>query len=91
MSLPVPDEPGRWLAWIEGTAPNGTPLRRSLTFYGLPKELPSSYAPDLTIAFPHFPGPNAPAALQEHQAEVLRLANDMLLRTLSWTARKRPS
>lgn len=29
---PEPNAPGRWLAWIEGTAPNGTPLRRSLTF-----------------------------------------------------------
>ena len=29
---PAPNAPGRWLAWIEGTAPNGTPLRRSFTF-----------------------------------------------------------
>jgi len=77
---PVPNAPGRWLAWIEGTAPNGTPLRRALTFYGLPKELPSSYAPDLTVALPRFPGPKAPVALQEHQAEVIRLANDLLPR-----------
>ena len=26
--FPAPDESGRWLAWIEGTAPNGTPFRR---------------------------------------------------------------
>lgn len=31
-----PKRPGRWGAWIEGTAPNGTPLRRSLTFYCRP-------------------------------------------------------
>lgn len=80
--FPAPHEPGRWLAWVEGTAPNGTPLRRSLTFYGLPKDFSTSYAPDLTIAFPHFPGPNAPAAVQEHQAEITRLANDTLVPTL---------
>lgn len=78
----VPDKSGRWLAWIEGTAPNGTPLRRSLTFYGLPKQIPNSYTPDLTIALPHFPGPKAPVTVQEHQAEVLRLAKDMLVPTV---------
>lgn len=80
--FPAPHESGRWLAWIEGTAPNGTPFRRALTFYGLPKGLPSSYVPDLTVAFPHFPGPHAPVVLQEHQAEVFRLANDLLVRTV---------
>ncbi|MBC8876330.1 MAG: beta-lactamase family protein [Planctomycetes bacterium] len=79
---PVPKEPGRWLAWIEGAAPNGTPLRRTFTFYAMPKGLSSSYVPDLTVTFPRFPGPNAPVAVQEHQAEVSRLANDLLLRTL---------
>ena len=79
---PVPDAPGRWLAWIEGTAPNGTPLRRSLSFYGLPKELPTSFAPDLTVAFPKFPGPQAPPVLKEHQAEIVRLANDTLMRAV---------
>ena len=79
---PAPNRPGRWLAWVEGTAPNGTPFRRGLTCYGLPETLPTAYAPDLTVALPHFPGPQAPAVLQEHQAEVLRLANEMLPRTV---------
>lgn len=79
---PAPNAPGRWLAWIEGTAPNGTPLRRALTFYGLPKEVPASFAPDLTVAFPKFPGPQAPAVVKEHQAEVLRLASDMVVRAV---------
>jgi len=78
----VPNAPGRWLAWIEGTAPNGTPLRRSLSFYALPKELPTSYAPDLTVALPKFPGPHAPPAVKEHQAEVIRLASDTVARAL---------
>lgn len=79
--FPAPNASGRWLAWLEGTAPNGTPLRRGLTFYGLPKDVVSSYVPNLTVALPHFPGPKAPAVLQEHQAEVVRLANEMLPRT----------
>ena len=73
--------PGRWGAWIEGTAPNGTPLRRALTFYGLPKQTPS-FVPDLTVAFPEFPGPRAPAVLKEHQHEALRLASDMVMRAI---------
>ncbi|HBO44984.1 MAG TPA: hypothetical protein DD670_13855 [Planctomycetaceae bacterium] len=76
---PAPNTPGRWLAWIEGTAPNGTPLRRSLTFYGLPKELPTSFALDLTVAFPKFPGPDAPAVVKERQAELIRLASDLVV------------
>lgn len=79
---PEPNAPGRWLAWVEGTAPNGTPLRRSRTFYALPKQLPSSFSPDLTVTFPNFPGPEAPAVLQEHEAEIVRLANDVLVRTV---------
>ncbi len=81
--FPAPREPGRWLAWIEGRAPNGTPLRRSMTFFAPPKDLLSSYVPDLTAAFPDFPGPEAPAVLREHQAEITRAASDMLLRTLA--------
>ena len=80
--FPAPNESGRWLAWIEGTAPNGTPFRRGLTFYALPKQLPTTYSPDLTITMPHFPGTNAPAVLQEHQAEVFRLANEILPRAV---------
>ncbi len=79
---PEPNAPGRWLAWIEGTAPNGTPLRRARTFYALPKQLPSSFAPDLTVAFPNFPGPDAPAVVKEHETEILRLANDALVQAV---------
>ena len=76
---PAPNAPGRWLAWIEGTAPNGSPLRRALTFYRLPEKLPISYAPDLTVAFPNFPGPKAPAVVKEHEAEVIRFASEMVV------------
>lgn len=74
----VPGESGRWIAWIEGTAPNGTPLRRALTFYALPANLAGSYVPDFTVTLPNFPGPNAPQVLQEHQAEFLRAARDVV-------------
>jgi CubicO group peptidase (beta-lactamase class C family) len=77
---PEPNASGRWLGWIEGLAPNGTPLRRSLSFYALPTELPTSFAPDLTVAFPKFPGQHAPPVLKEHQAELIRLASDLVLR-----------
>lgn len=78
----APNGPGRWLAWIEGTAPNGTPLRRAMTFFGLPKDFLSGFAPDLTVAFPRFPGPNAPASLREHQAELTRMMGDLVLHAL---------
>jgi CubicO group peptidase (beta-lactamase class C family) len=80
--FPGPNGPGRWLAWIEGVAPNGTPFRRGLTFYGLPEDFLGSYVPDLTVKFPYFPGPNAPVVWRERQAELTRLADDMLIRTL---------
>ena len=78
----TPEEPGRWLAWIEGTAPNGTPFRRALTFYGLPEDFGLSFTPDLTVAFPHFPGPKAPQTLREHQAELSRLAGEIVLHAI---------
>lgn len=77
---PEPNNSGRWLAWIEGTAPNGTPLRRARTLYALPKQLPSTFSPDLTVTFPNFPGPDDPKVLEEHESEIVQLANDVLVR-----------
>ncbi len=79
---PEPNAPGRWLAWIEGTAPNGTPLRRLRTFYALPLQLPTSIMPDLTVAFPNFSSSKVPAVLREHETEIVRMANDTLVRTV---------
>jgi CubicO group peptidase (beta-lactamase class C family) len=79
---PEPDAPGRWLAWIEGTAPNGTPLRRLRTFYALPQQLPTSIVPKLTVALPNLSGPDVPAVVREHEAEIVRLANEALVRTV---------
>ncbi len=80
--LPEPDSPGRWLAWIEGTAPNGTPLRRLRTFYALPEQLPTSIMPSLTVALPNLSSPDMPPVVREHEAEIIRLANEALVRTV---------
>lgn len=79
---PEPNASGRWLAWIEGIAPNGTPLRRLRTFYALPQQLPISSIPDLKVAFPHVSSPNVPAVVREHESEIVRLANNALVRTV---------
>lgn len=80
--FPNPGVAGRWMAWIEGTAPNGTPLRRAMTFYAVPSNLVGASAPDLSIEFPRFPGPNMPTPWKEHRAEFERLASDMLIQSL---------
>lgn len=77
-----PDAPGRWMAWVEGQAPNGTPFRRSYTFFAFPKKIDNQFVPDLTVEFPNFPGPDTPAAWKEHQSEFDRLGKDMMIRAL---------
>jgi hypothetical protein len=80
----TPNAAGRWLAWLEGTAPIGTPFRRALTLYALPTQQGNTQAfvPDLTVHLPNFPGTEAPAAWREHQAEFDRASKDFLLRAL---------
>lgn len=80
---PQPDAPGRWSAWLEGLAPNGTPFRRSFTFFAMPNLNGAGYLPDLTAKFPNFPNPDTPAAWKEHQAEFDRIAKDLLFRSLA--------
>lgn len=77
-----PDKPGRWLAWIEGMAPNKTPLRRLRTFYVLPEQIPTSIMPKLTVTLPNLSSPEVPAVVREHEAEIVRLANEALVRTM---------
>jgi CubicO group peptidase (beta-lactamase class C family) len=80
----LPNQGGRWIALIEGTAPNNSPFRRALTFYALPPQLDSSniFIPDLTVHLPNFPGTEAPAAWKEHQAEFDRSSKDFLVKSL---------
>lgn len=75
-----PNHGGRWMASIEGTAPNGTPMRRAFTFYVFPDKIENGYVPDLTVSLPHFPGKNAPAAWSEHRAEIDEAAKEFLTR-----------
>lgn len=80
----LPNKGGRWIALLDGTAPNKTPFRRALTFYALPSQLDGSnlFIPDLTVRLPYFPGTNAPAAWKEHQAEFDRSSRDFLVKSL---------
>ena len=79
-----PNKGGRWIALLEGTAPNKTPFRRAFTLYALPPQLDSSHVfiPDLTVHLPNFPGTDAPAAWKEHQAEFDRSSKDFLVKSL---------
>jgi CubicO group peptidase (beta-lactamase class C family) len=77
-----PDAPGRWMAWLEGVAPNGMPWRRAFTLYAIPPITNSEFAPDLTVHFSNFPGKNAPAAWLEHRNEFERFAKDLMTRGL---------
>lgn len=80
--FPQPEHPGRWIAALTGTAPNGTPFRRALTFFVVPPDIMQGTGSDLTVDFPGFPGPHAPAALREHRHELLRLGKSLLTRSL---------
>ncbi|MFN5707723.1 MAG: hypothetical protein ACK48X_06660, partial [Planctomycetota bacterium] len=72
-----PDHSGRWIAWVEGRAPNGLPLRRAHTFFCLPETIDPSVFPDLTIRFPNFPSPHTAPLLREYQSEIERTAKDL--------------
>lgn len=79
----LPNEPGRWIGWIDGTAPNGFPFRRALTFYARPKNFLVYFAPELKVRLPYFPGPVDGEVWQEHQAETGQLSASVLLRSLN--------
>jgi len=71
-----PGHAGRWIAWVEGVAPNGHPFRRSLTFCAMPGSIAENYVPDLTIELPNFPGPTPPPLVLEHQSEIVSAVRD---------------
>lgn len=79
----VPSKPGRWGAWVEGTAPNGTPLRRALTFYSPAKDSFVFFAPEITVTLPTVPESAAMDVWREHEAELSRLSTDLLRRTFA--------
>ncbi len=77
-----PGHPGRWAAYVEGTAPNGTPVRRSLTLYCRPPGfLLFFFPPDgLPDNLPQRTSTVAPAVWAEHRQELARLPRDLLFR-----------
>ncbi len=79
----IPNEPGRWVAWIDGTAPNGLPFHRTLTFFARPKNFLMYFAPDLNVALPFSAGPITPGVWQEHQKELDQLSSKLLLRGIN--------
>jgi CubicO group peptidase (beta-lactamase class C family) len=79
----IPNEPGRWIAWIDGTAPNGLPFRRTLTFFARPKNFLMYFAPDLMVPLPYMPGPASNIVWHEHQTELDQLLANLLLRGIN--------
>ena len=71
----TPAHPGRWAAYVEGTAPNGTPVRRSLTLYCRPPGFLLFFFPpdDLPDALPQKTSTIAPEVWDEHRDELSRL------------------
>lgn len=76
----VPNAPGRWAACVEGTAPNGTPLRRAMTFYARPKDFLLYPPPDPPPSWAHRPGPIPEAVWREHEEELIRVFWDSVAR-----------
>ena len=79
----TPTRPGRWCAWIESTAPNGTPLYRSLTFFckppgflGIP--LPEFQKPIDVFSSPTLSTESKAATRKELEELVRRGASDGL-------------
>jgi hypothetical protein len=80
-----PGHPGRWAAYIEGTAPNGTPVRRSLTLYCRPPGFLFFFIPldGLPDKLPQQPSTIVRKVWAEHEDELSRLPRDLLFRSLN--------
>jgi hypothetical protein len=80
----VPSRPGRWGAYIEATAPNGTPLRRAMTFYCRPPGF-FLYGPstEILLGATYLPGPIAADVWREHTDEISLTLADNAFRALN--------
>ncbi len=76
--FPQPNHPGRWMASISGTAPNGTPLRRALTFFAFPPDMSRGSSLDLKVDLPNFPGTQSPPPWREREREIVKLLSGMV-------------
>ncbi len=80
---PVPDHPGRWAAWVEDVAPNGTPVRRVLSFFARPELPPNTHRlPSPVVRLEPLPGFVDPDVWNEHRAEIDRLTGQLLFSLL---------
>lgn len=61
--VPTPDKPGRYAAYIEGKMPDGTPVRRAMTFYAQPPEI--NFWPHLMLPPPYIGAPIDPNVWHE--------------------------
>jgi CubicO group peptidase (beta-lactamase class C family) len=80
-----PNRPGRWSAYVEGVAPNGSPVRRAMTFYCRPPGFLLYFPPADPLAPPHQPGPIDPAVWAEHRDELAAAAAQAWFQSLNST------
>ncbi len=74
----APNATGRWGAWVEGTAPNGTPFRRAFSFYALPKKSLVVFAPQVDVTVPEVYGSEVADVWREHELELSRISTDLV-------------
>ena len=78
-----PARPGRWGAYLEGVAPNGTVVRRAMTFYCRPPGFIAYWPANLAVPLEHQPGPIADAVWREHQADISQALAGMAVGALN--------
>ena len=78
-----PTTPGRWGAYIESTAPNGTVVRRALTLCCRPPGFLVYFAPDNVAHVPQPPGGIPAEVWTERHVEVARVGKDLFFRAFN--------
>ncbi len=81
--VPVPNEPGRWGAYLEGTAPNGTPVRRALTLFCRPPGFLIIFPAEEPLPLPQVPPPIDPKVWQEHADEIQQISQERFRNALN--------
>jgi CubicO group peptidase (beta-lactamase class C family) len=81
----VPKHAGRWGALVEGVAPNGTLVRRSMTLYCRAPGFFIYFPPELSNRLAYVPGPISADVWREHADEIARVWKDVQLRGINDT------
>jgi CubicO group peptidase (beta-lactamase class C family) len=79
----TPTKPGRYGAFVEGVAPNGTPVRRALTFYCRPPGFFLYLPPSFGQPLAYQPGPITEPAWREHADEIADAFRGPLLKSFT--------